>query len=624
MKYRLYNEHNNKGSVLENFLTNRGINDCSEYLNLSDDCLIDYSKLKNMNIAVENFMYHFNKKNKITIVIDEDVDGFCSGGSIYSAIKEMDENYPVEYVLHTKSKAHGLNNIKISKDTKLLIIPDASTNDVKECRALSEYGMDIIILDHHEKEVDNPYAIIVNNQMSDDYENKDLCGAGIVYKFLQALDEENWTEIADNYLDLCSFANISDVMDMRSYETKYLVELGIKQMKSEGGNKFLKALIKSQEFYLNGNINIHNVQWSLTPKVNALIRTGTYEERDLLFRAFIEQDEFFEYNKRATKNKPAETVQENIYDRATRFCINAKGKQDRRKEKSIQEIEKYIKEKDLLKNEKCIVIDCSDILDSGLTGSVAIKISEEFKRPCILLTKRLSSSCSSMKYDEKAETIVPVNATCTEIVYGGSARNWDGSPIEDFKQIVNSTGLMKGAGHANAFGCFDLNVDDLDNVKDKFNYILDDIEYEDTFNVDYILDIDDVDISLIRELNSFNNLLGQGIPEPYIAIENITLNRDNIEIIGKKEDTIKFYINDIEYVQFKCDNGNELYDWLNDTWSDESIATINIVGEPCMNEYKGTIKPQIKIKDLEIISTSNNSDKDNIDDDFDFFDDEDW
>ena len=51
-------------------------------------------------------------------------------------------------------------------------------------------GVDLLILDHHQKEVDNPYAVIVNNQISERYENKNLCGAGIVYKFLKALDDE--------------------------------------------------------------------------------------------------------------------------------------------------------------------------------------------------------------------------------------------------------------------------------------------------------------------------------------------------------------------------------------------------------------------------------------------------
>ena len=61
--------------------------------------------------------------------------------------------------------------------------------------------------------------------MSNSYPNKCLCGAGVVYRFLQALDNENWNEFADDYLDLCALANISDVMDMRSFATRYFTDM---------------------------------------------------------------------------------------------------------------------------------------------------------------------------------------------------------------------------------------------------------------------------------------------------------------------------------------------------------------------------------------------------------------
>ena len=66
-----------------------------------------------------------------------------------------------------------------------------------------------------------------------------------------------WNEYADNYLDLCAFANISDVMDMRSYETRYLTNFGLKNIH----NKLLQAFINAQEYSMNGTISIHNVQW---------------------------------------------------------------------------------------------------------------------------------------------------------------------------------------------------------------------------------------------------------------------------------------------------------------------------------------------------------------------------
>ena len=54
-----------------------------------------------------------------------------------------------------------------------------------------------------------------------------------------------------------------------------------------------------------------------------MIRIGSSDEKELLFRAFIEKDEFFEYKKRATKDKPAETIQESIYDRVVRLPLQS-------------------------------------------------------------------------------------------------------------------------------------------------------------------------------------------------------------------------------------------------------------------------------------------------------------
>ena len=109
--------------------------------------------------------------------------------------------------------------------------------DHKITEVAKDKGIDIIVLDHHEREEDNPYALIVNNQCSKDYPNKQLCGGGIVYRWLQALDDYYWNEFADDYLDLVAFSNISDVMDLREYETRYLVDCGLLNIK----NKFLKA-----------------------------------------------------------------------------------------------------------------------------------------------------------------------------------------------------------------------------------------------------------------------------------------------------------------------------------------------------------------------------------------------
>ena len=586
MKYRLYeNSDNNTSNVLEEVLRNRGVDDYEKYLNLDESVLIPYENLDNIHEAVELFDRHFQCRDRIGIVPDPDVDGQCSASEAYSYIKRMDNEYPITILYHQNAKVHGLDDIIVPDDIKLLIVPDAGTNDYMQCKELNERGIDVLILDHHEQEDKNDYALIVNNQCSKNYMNKQLCGGGIVYKWMQALDDFYWNDFANDYLDLVAFSNISDVMDLREYETRYLVNCGLLNIK----NKFLKALIKAQDYSLGGKLNIHNVQWYLTPVVNAILRIGSSDEKELLFRAFIEKDEFFEYKKRATKNKPAETIQESIYDRAARLCKNAKSRQDKMKEKGVKAISEVVD--DFPIDDKVIMVDVSDLLDSGLTGVVAIKIAEQYNKPCILLKKH---------FDKKTKTTV----------FGGSARNIDNSPIDSFKDIVNSTGFVNGKGHANAFGIVDLPVDDKEKAINMMNSILRDTEYDSTYRVDFILDINHVTIPLIIKLSQFEDIICQGIDEPMLAIENISLTRDCFEVFGKNEDTISFMMNDIKYIQFKCKEGNQLYDFLQNAWDDNDSITFNIIGKPSINEYNGIRTPQIIIEDVAVISTNSNDEDD--------------
>lgn len=96
-----------------------------------------------------------------------------------------------------------------------------------------------------------------------------------------------------------------------------------------------------------------------------------------------------------------------------------------------------------------------------------------------------------------------------------------------------------------------------------------------------------------------------------LAIENISLTRDCFEVFGKNEDTISFIVNDIKYIQFKCKEGNQLYDFIQDAWSDNDSIAFTIVGKPSINEYNGIRTPQVIIEDVAVISTNSNDEDDN-------------
>ena len=223
MNYKLYsnakNDYLDSEKIFRQVLENRSVKNIDRYVNLDDGILHDYSLLNNIDLAVECLDKHIKDGGNISIIVDCDPDGYCSAAMMYNYLRRTLKHNRIKYILHEKKK-HGLSNdIIIPEGTTLLIIPDAGSNDYKELKKLKDRGIDVIILDHHEAEYVSEDAIVVNNQLCD-YPNKNLCGAGIVYKFLQALDDYYFEMSADDYLDLVALANIAEAKAAREAANK--------------------------------------------------------------------------------------------------------------------------------------------------------------------------------------------------------------------------------------------------------------------------------------------------------------------------------------------------------------------------------------------------------------------
>lgn len=574
MNYRLIkNSLNDIGNPKQTILLNRGIENWKQYLNLNEDCIHDFNLLKNIDKAVSCFVKHIENKSRIHIIVDSDVDGYTSASMVYRYIKQLGENINVTYSLHTK-KQHGISeDIEIPKDCELLIIPDAGSNDIEQCKELVEKGIDVIILDHHICDKQNDFAIVVNNQMCD-YPNKNFCGAGIVYKFLKAVDEELWEDYADKMLDIVALGNISDVMDMRECETRYYVDLGLSKIRS----KLFKALIEKQSYSMNGVVNITSVQFYVTPILNSMIRVGSAEDKDLLFRAFIETDEVFKYKKRGE----TEESDEDIYTRAARLCYNAKNRQGKEVQKGVDAIDELIQEKEIYKD-KVMFINVSDILGETLTGLVAIKIAEKYNRPCLLLRRQKVREDGSL-------------------YYGGSCRNFDNSPIESLKDFLDSTGTFEFVqGHDNAAG-ISIPRENVTKSIELCNERLADVDFQKCFNVDFDMECDDLSVAFIKAIDEMKDIFGQGIKEPLVHIKNIPIWSENFFVMGKNSNSWKV-INDEGYafVKFNVDvdkdEALQIYNSNLDKEEEYSLGNIDVVGTVSINNYNNILTPQIIIKD---------------------------
>ena len=154
-------------NFLEDYLISCGVNDVGIYLSADLNCVDSPFQYIDMDKAVLRLQNAIKKKEKIGILIDSDADGILSSALLYSFLKKYLNVKDIVIYNHI-GKQHGLvqneqeNIISqiVQSDISLLFCPDSASNDVEQVNLLKEYGVDVIILDHHEIEKINSNAIV--------------------------------------------------------------------------------------------------------------------------------------------------------------------------------------------------------------------------------------------------------------------------------------------------------------------------------------------------------------------------------------------------------------------------------------------------------------------------------
>lgn len=214
--------------------------------------------------------------------------------------------------------------------------------------------------------------------------------------------------------------------------------------------------------------------------------------------------------------------------------------------------------------------------DKNLTGLIANQLMAKYQRPVLLLNE-----CENQK----------------EITWEGSGRNYDKSSFDNFKDFLNDSNLvMYAEGHQSAFGIgiTDYNFESFINYS---NQALANFDFTPNYKVDYIFNHNDMNTKDILDLANLKSIWGQGIEEPLIAIENIKVHTDNIQLMSAdKNPTLKITLpNGMSLIKFK--SSKEEYESLR---LETGCLTINIVGKCERNIWNGTVSPQIIIEDYEI------------------------
>lgn len=576
MRYKLQGEIDWNLDPVCQILKNRGIelSKIHEYLNLTDRVINSPRAFgeENMREAAVALIKTIQNKEHALVIVDCDCDGYTSAALIinylYEVFPQWAENR-LHYFLHS-GKTHGLSDccdMILNNDYDLIIIPDASSNDYEYHKKLKEDSRTIIILDHHEAERIPEDTICINNQLSS-YPNKALSGVGVTWQFCRYLDELLYGDYANNYLDLVALGLTGDVMNMKSFETKYLISKGFREENIK--NPFIYNLAMKNSFSLGSHITPIGAAFYLVPFINAIVRSGTIEEKDLIFRAMLKHTAFEEVE--STKRGAAAGEKERVVDQAIRTAINVKNRQTREQDKAMELLEEKIAAENLLENKVIILICNKKDVDPNIAGLIANKIMAKYQRPTLLLFEKDDS-------------------------YAGSARGYEKSGIKNFKDICSETGEIDYAeGHQNAFG-ISIPAANLQSFIEKTNEALKDMESEALYYVDYIFSGVDVKGDIICAIANMEDLWGQGVEESLICVENLKVTKENLTLMSPdKKPTLKITLpNKVCFIKFN--SSQEEYEQL----ITDGYLSLNIVGSCNANEWNGNITPQVLIKEYEII-----------------------
>ena len=578
MEYRLRAPEFPIYTPVEQVLVNRGIpyDQINHYLNTTDNDILDPRLIPNLDEGAKMLIKHISQNDKVLIQVDSDCDGYTSAALLMNYLYCLFPSFVnnnISYRVHM-GKQHGIIPDTIPEDVKLVIAPDSSSNDYEAHEYLNLSGVDVLVIDHHEADHISEYACIINNQLCD-YPTKSLSGVAMVWKFCCYIDMLLKTDHAQKFLDLVALGLVADMMDVRDFETRRLIDKGLQQIR----NPYFRGAIDKDQFHFTNEITPIGVAFYIAPLINATTRVGTQEEKLMLFESMLD---FRGYELVPSTKRGCKGQAETRVEQACRNCTKKKRRQTKIRDNSLEKIEQIIANQNLLSN-KILIVQLDDLItDRNLTGLIANQLMSEYQRPVLILNK--------------------IENEDGTITWEGSGRGYDKSRLKDFRGFLeNNKYVMYAEGHANAFG-IGIKDEDINAFIASTNSALDGFDFTPIYNVDFIYKSDELTPDEVIDIAGMKSLWGQGVEEAEIAVEGIKVHKDNIRILSPdKNPTLKIMLpNGINFMKFR--SSEEEYDKL---YSELGYVTINIVGECERNIWNNKISPQVMIKDYEIVDRAN-------------------
>ncbi|MFA5413401.1 MAG: single-stranded-DNA-specific exonuclease RecJ [Patescibacteria group bacterium] len=367
--------------VILQLLANRGVKTQEKideflYPDYSQD-IHDPFLFLDMEKAVDRVFLAIEKKEKITVHGDYDADGVCSALVMVATLSAMGADAQV-YLPHRELEGYGLNMQTVEELGKngvnLIITTDCGISNRLEIKRATELGMDVIITDHHAEPPNLPeaaFAIIDPHLAREKYPFRELAGAGVAFKLVQAilrspkfktLDFKIDPEGFEKWLlDLVAIATITDIMPLLG-ENRTLVKYGLLVL-NKTQRIGLKKLIESLGLNKNKDLDAKNVAFQIGPRLNAAGRID-------------HANQAYELLKTDDANEVDELVSSLNKTNEGRQSLS---------ERVMAEAKAQIGE-DI--GEQKILFAKGEGWPVGIVGLVAGKIAENFWRPTFIMTER--------------------------------------------------------------------------------------------------------------------------------------------------------------------------------------------------------------------------------------------
>ncbi|MBO4976829.1 MAG: single-stranded-DNA-specific exonuclease RecJ [Lachnospiraceae bacterium] len=367
--------------VLARIIRNRDITEEAQVRSFLQGTLEDCHSpwlLYHMEKAVDLILQKIQEKAPIRVIGDYDVDGICSSYILTRGLQLLggcaDTAIP-----HRIHDGYGLNEHLIETarqdGIRMIVTCDNGIAAVSQIALAGEYGMTVVVTDHHEvpftmengekKELlPQADAIVDPKQQACQYPYKNICGAVVAYKLIQALAERTGskllTDAMEELLQFAAIATVCDVMELKD-ENRILVKEGLKRLKVTQ-NLGLRALIE-----VNGidssKLSAYHLGFVIGPCLNATGRLDTAL--------------------RALELLESKTKQE-----AMSAASELKALNDSRKnltQKGVEQAIQYI-ESHQMQEDRVMVVYLPEVHES-LAGIIAGKIRESYYKPVFVLTK---------------------------------------------------------------------------------------------------------------------------------------------------------------------------------------------------------------------------------------------